>query len=292
MSKNDELKDVIYPELLSLKAILHRRVTSQTFSVFNPDSYQIYFEQFNVLCSRAKNLEPNLFHLIDHVQIPKPIESSDFQGRGYYRRGHFDRLIESIERMTQIISHNLGNRRKMTAFFSNPWVVGIGVTVIGTIAATIIINVFFEKKQPSLNVTLNQETKSELPSMEFTKVQLDRTFEDAERQLNLEPGLMERKCNDLLNELNRRGILDSGGNREAFQKIDGEYKEHVHSIELNVKRKIEDGLLSHEISFVDFKGTPWLSKQYKDYRRLLKTSRDTKTRMTDILNGFLSRLPN
>jgi len=72
---------------------------------FNPQNTLDIFYRFSAIHDILKKENPGLFDDLPIRDIPKPSETTDFEGRGYIKRNHFELLLRDINYCLDIISN-------------------------------------------------------------------------------------------------------------------------------------------------------------------------------------------
>lgn len=101
-----ELTRIIYPELKSLRRFLSKKVETPGGNYFDPAAYRDYFETGNNLLEQAKLSNPALFKNLKRIPMPESSKTTDFDGRGYFTKGQFRHLIETVDRMLALIEES------------------------------------------------------------------------------------------------------------------------------------------------------------------------------------------
>lgn len=73
---------------------------------FDPAIVSEYFETYGQLVTAVKEAAPELFRDLQNRPIPQPSDTTDFEGRGYIRRHHLERLLEDLEYIAEVWSRS------------------------------------------------------------------------------------------------------------------------------------------------------------------------------------------
>lgn len=72
---------------------------------FDPQNTLDIFSRFSKIRNNLKKEYPRLFDDLPIRKIPKPSNTTDFEGRGYIKRDHFEILLRDIDYCLNILSN-------------------------------------------------------------------------------------------------------------------------------------------------------------------------------------------
>lgn len=97
-------RNEIITKLTALRNSLESWLKDPYHLYFDPQSTQDLFGRFIPIRDNLQSLYPSLFEDLPLREVPRPSGTTDFDGRGYIKRHHFDLLLKDIKYCLDILS--------------------------------------------------------------------------------------------------------------------------------------------------------------------------------------------
>jgi len=94
-----------FTKLIALKKLLDSWMENPRVNILDPQNTLDIFERFERVCNNLITQYPNLFDDLPVRSIPKSSGTTDFNGRGYIERDHFELLLKDINYCLDILSN-------------------------------------------------------------------------------------------------------------------------------------------------------------------------------------------
>jgi hypothetical protein len=96
-------RNEIIAKLTALCKFLESCLKNPMSRYFDPQSTQDLFERFIPIRDKLRTLYPSLFEDLPLREVPKSSGTTDYDGRGYIERHHFDLLLKDIKYCLDIL---------------------------------------------------------------------------------------------------------------------------------------------------------------------------------------------
>ena len=97
-------RNEIIAKLTALRNSLENWLADPRSRYFDPQSTQDLFVRFIPIRDKLRSLYPSLFEDLPLREVPRPSGTTDYNGRGYIERSHFNLLLSDVKYCLDILS--------------------------------------------------------------------------------------------------------------------------------------------------------------------------------------------